>query len=61
MNTPSVSFEIWKAHLLDDCERDDKLLAYKTLGEQCLRILWQSGTEPSVKGILDGGKRSEAK
>jgi len=54
MTTQTLTFELWKIRLHDDCERNDKLLGYNTLDEECLRILWESGTEPSVDGIVDG-------
>ena len=47
MTTQPLKFEVWKARLREDCQRDDKLLAFNNLGEDCLRILWESGTEPS--------------
>jgi len=55
MSTRELSFEIWQLRLQKDCERWDKLLAYKSLGEECLRILWEVGTEPSVQAIVEGG------
>ena len=48
------AFEFWKESLRKDCQRNDKLFAYSKLDEECLRILWESGTEPSVDGIVDG-------
>ena len=57
MSTEELTFESWKSRLQQDCERRDKLLAYYSLGEDCLRILWESGTEPSVDGIIDDGKK----
>jgi hypothetical protein len=55
MTTQPLSFELWKLRLREDCERKDKLLAYTSFGEECLRILWEQGTTPSVQGIVDGG------
>ena len=55
MTSQPIAFEIWKARLRQDCEREDKLVAYNSLGEDCLRILWESGTEPSVQGVVNGG------
>src|SRR5215472_11116366 len=43
--------------LREDYERKDKLLAYTSLGEECLRILWEQGTGPSVQGVVDGGRQ----
>lgn len=58
MTSQGLPFEVWKLRLRDDCERQDKLLAYKNLGEDCLKILWETGTEPSVEGIVNGGART---
>jgi hypothetical protein len=50
MQTP-VAFDAWKARLRADCVRQDKLLAYDTLGDYVLAILWRQGIEPTVEGI----------
>ena len=55
MSCQKLPFEVWRLRLQEDCERQDKLLAYKNLGEDCLKILWEAGTEPSVEGIVNGG------
>jgi len=54
MTTQPLTFDVWKARLREDCQRNDKLVAFDSLGEECLRILYESGTEPSLKGIADG-------
>jgi len=51
---PRLDFEVWKERLREDCERLDKLAAYNCLGDECLRVLWRAGTEPSVQGIIQG-------
>lgn len=58
MSTPELALEIWKVRLKADCERQDKLLAYSNLGEECLKVLWEAGTEPTVQGVVDGGKKA---
>jgi hypothetical protein len=58
MCAKELTFEVWKLRLQDDCKRQDKLLAYSTLGEECLRVLWEIGTEPSVQSIVDGGAKA---
>jgi len=55
MASHPLKFEIWKARLREDCERNDKLIAFSNLGEDTLKVLYNCGTEPSLKGILDGG------
>jgi len=58
MGTPQLPFAFWKAALREDCERHDKLMAYSILGEDCLKILWEAGTEPSVQGVIEGGNKA---
>jgi len=58
MNTPESALEIWKLRLRQDCERQDKVLAHSNLGEECLKILWEAGTEPSVQGVIEVGRKA---
>lgn len=58
MVAPELAFELWKLRLQQDCLREDKLLAYNGLGEDCLRLLWEGGVEPSVQGIIFGEKNT---
>lgn len=58
MSSHELHFEVWKLRLEEDCERQDKLLAYTNLGEECMKVLWEQGTEPSVEGIVNGGART---
>jgi len=58
MDRPKLNYEAWKRYLQQDCQLQDKLLAYDSLGEDILRTLWQVGTEPSVQGIIDGGAKA---
>ena len=58
MSAKKLTYEAWKLRLEEDCERQDKLLAYSSLGEECLRVLWDIGTEPSVQAIVDGGAKA---
>jgi hypothetical protein len=57
MGTRELQFEDWKRRLREDCEREGKLLAFTNLGDDCLRILWEAGTESTVQGVIDGGKK----
>ena len=50
---PALPFEDWKGRLRDDCDRQHELLAYTTLGDECLQILWEAGTEPTVQGVIE--------
>lgn len=52
-----LTFDGWKLRLREDCESKDKLVAYSSLGEECLKLLWELGTAPSVQGVVDGGAK----
>lgn len=58
MSTSELALEVWKLRLKEDCERRDKLLAYCNLGEECLKVLWEAGTEPTVQGVIEGGAKA---
>ena len=58
MSLQALAFDVWKMLLRQDCERQDKVLAYSNLGEECLKILWEAGTEPSVQGVIEGGRKA---
>jgi hypothetical protein len=49
-----LPFASWKECLRQDCVRLDKLVPFNALGDECLRLLWESGTQPSVQGIIQG-------
>jgi hypothetical protein len=48
---PALAFEIWKTQLEKDCERNHKLLAFSSMGDTVLKLLWDSGLEPTVQSI----------
>jgi hypothetical protein len=58
MSTPELALDVWMVRLKQDCERQDKLLAYSNLGEECLKVLWEAGTEPTVQGVIEGGAKA---
>lgn len=58
MSTPELALDVWKIRLREDCERQDKLLAFTNLGEECLKVLWEAGTQPTVQGVIDGGRKA---
>jgi hypothetical protein len=53
-----LTYEAWKLRLQQDCQLQDKMLAYNSFGDDCLKLLWETGTEPSVQGIIDGGAKA---
>lgn len=54
----SLPFDSWKLHLRKDCELQDKLPAFNALGDDVLRLLWETGIEPSVIGIVNHSAKS---
>jgi hypothetical protein len=59
---PQLDFDAWKSQLFKDCERQGQLLAHNNLVDSCLKLLWESGAEPTVRAIThSGGKRQIAK
>lgn len=50
-------FEVWKVHLRKDCELQGKLLAFDSLGEYTLKLLWEDGLDPRVDAIVESSKR----
>jgi hypothetical protein len=58
MSTVDLTYETWKFRFRQDCQLQDKMLAYNSFGEDCLKLLWETGTEPSVQGIIDGGAKA---
>jgi len=57
MNELQLPFEVWRLRLRDDCLRQDRLLAFNILGDECLRLLWEDGNEPSVRAIIEGEQK----
>ena len=58
MTSAHLPFEDWKKRLRDDCALCEKLWAFETLGDQCLIMLWEVGTEPSADALIRGSKTS---
>lgn len=48
----ALTFDVWRAQLLQDCERLDKLSNFAQLGDEVLRLLWNDGVAPSVQSII---------
>lgn len=48
---PLLTYEAWKVQLRKDCEAEDKLLAFYSLGEYELKLLWGNGHPPTVQAI----------
>jgi hypothetical protein len=53
---PQLPFDFWKLCLREDCVRQDKLRAFESLGDECLRLLWESGALPCVCDIIQEQK-----
>jgi hypothetical protein len=54
---PAWAFDVWKAHLREDCRRVHKLLIVENCGDSALAVLWSRGIEPTVQAIIEGGDR----
>ena len=50
---PPVAFDVWKLQLHKDCELRDKLPAFNAIGNEVLRLLWETGLEPTVRAIVE--------
>jgi hypothetical protein len=59
LNQPPVGFDAWKTLLRNDCKNNDKLVAFDCLGDYVLKLLWESGVEPTVRAITSDGKAFE--
>jgi hypothetical protein len=55
MNDEPLPFAVWKERLRQDCERLNQLGAFNALGDERLKLLWESGTPPSVQDIIQAG------
>jgi hypothetical protein len=51
----SPTYTEWKRQLLTDCVKQDKVDAFKGLGETILRIIYDNGTQPTVAAIVRDG------
>ena len=49
---PLLTYEAWKAQFRKDCESGDKLLAFDSLGEYTLQLLWSDGLAPTVRAVV---------
>jgi len=49
----SLSFDVWKFRLRQDCELRDKLPSFDAMGDFVLRFLWQRGVDPTVQAIIE--------
>ena len=53
----SMSFELWKEVLQQDCVAQGKEAAFNAVGENVLLLLWKRGLPPTVEGISIRGER----
>lgn len=49
----ALTYEIWKVQLRKECENEGKMLAFDSLGEYTLKLLWQNGLDPNVWAIVE--------
>ena len=53
MNATHMTFTLWKAALREDCEHENKLLAFDAMGDCALSLFYERGVEPTVQSILN--------
>lgn len=53
-----LPFKEWKVRFRIDCEDHNYLPAFKALGDSVIELLWQLGTEPTIKALLDRRDRN---
>ena len=53
--TRSLSYEAWKELLRNDCIAMDRLKAFDCLNEAVLRLLYESGLDPTVQALSTDG------
>jgi len=59
LTSSSVTFVAWKQSLRKDCEHLDKLRPFEALPDSVLKLLWESGVEPNVKGLVESASDGE--
>lgn len=53
---PNTDFSVWKRRFREDCYQHDRQTAFDDIGDMVLRLLWESGLEPTVKAVVAGVK-----
>jgi hypothetical protein len=53
-----MNFLTWKARLQDDCTKNGKMLAFNSLGDLTLKVLWESNLDPTVESIGNGNRHA---
>lgn len=51
-SSAAITYDVWKLQLRKDCEMRSKLAAFDSIGEYALRLLWESGIDPTVAAIV---------
>lgn len=49
--SPALPFELWRERLRADCVARDRMVAFNAMGDYVLRVLWNSGLEPTCEAI----------
>jgi len=50
-----LQFEIWKTELRENCAKEDKLLAFKSLDDTVLSLIFDRGIQPTPEAIIADG------
>lgn len=56
---PDQPFDAWKEELRKDCEARGTLNGYEAMGDQVLKLLWESGIAPNVDAIAGNRTTTE--
>lgn len=54
----ATDFNAWKLILRLDCARRDKTEAFDALTDPVLKLLWESGIDPTVQAIIECAARN---
>ena len=56
----TLAFDSWKSQLRKDCELEEKILAFDSLGDYVLRLFWERGIDPTAAAIIADGSATAA-
>jgi len=52
-------FRAWKEQLREDCHLQGRRYAFAVLGNHVLRLLWESGLEPTVEAVVEAVRQDK--
>lgn len=54
-----ADFRAWKEQLREYCQLQGRHYAFAVLGNHVLRLLWESGLEPTAEAVVEGVRRDK--